>query len=61
MMSRASCIDGLGMRPANPPIILKRVARIGVADVRSFGLMWEDRKQLLMHLGYSAQVSIVAR
>ena len=36
------------------------VARLGVADVRAFGLTWEDCEQLLGQLGYSAQVSIVA-
>jgi CBS domain containing-hemolysin-like protein len=36
------------------------VARLGVADVRAFGLTWEDCEQLLRQLGYSAQVSIVA-
>lgn len=37
------------------------VARLGVADVRAFGLIWEDCEQLLAQLGYSAQVSIVSR
>ena len=37
------------------------VARLGVADVRAFGLTWEDCEQLLAQLGYSAQVSIVSR
>ena len=37
------------------------VARLGVADVRAFGLTWEDCEQLLSQLDYSAQVSIVAR
>lgn len=37
------------------------VARLGVADVRAFGLTWEDCEHLLSRLGYSAQVSIVAR
>lgn len=36
------------------------VARLGVADVRAFGLTWEDCEQLLARLGYSARVSIVA-
>jgi hypothetical protein len=37
------------------------VARLGVADVRAFGLAWEDCEQLLTRLGYSAQISIVVR
>lgn len=36
------------------------VARLGVADVRAFGLSWEDCEQLLSRLGYSARVSIVS-
>lgn len=37
------------------------IARLGVADVRAFGLTWEDCEQMLARLGYSAQVNIVAR
>ncbi|MBK8274692.1 MAG: hypothetical protein IPK92_02375 [Nitrospira sp.] len=47
--------------PANLPTIRDVVARIGLADVRAFGFTWEDCEQLLTQLGYSAQVSIVAR
>jgi len=47
--------------PAHLPTIRDVLARIGVADVRAFGLTWEDCEQLLAQLGYSAQVSIVAR
>ncbi len=47
--------------PSYLPTIRDVVARIGVADVRAFGLTWEDCEQLLTQLGYSAQVSIVAR
>jgi hypothetical protein len=36
------------------------VARLGVADVRAFGLAWEDCEQLLGQLGYEARVDIVA-
>ena len=36
------------------------VARLGVADVRAFGLAWEDCEQLLGQLGYAARVDIVA-
>jgi len=34
------------------------VARIGVADVRAFGLIWEDCEQSLMALGYRTEVQI---
>ena len=36
------------------------VARLGVADVRAFGLEWNDCEQMLKQLGYSARVDIVA-
>lgn len=34
------------------------VSRLGVADVRAFGLTWADCEQLLRQLGFSAQVKI---
>ena len=34
------------------------VARIGVADVRAFGLSWEDCEETLMELGYRTEVQI---
>ncbi len=37
------------------------VARLGVADVRAFGLTWDDCEHLLKQLGYAAQVHIVAK
>ncbi|HVU38288.1 MAG TPA: hypothetical protein VHC95_08135 [Opitutales bacterium] len=36
------------------------VARLGVADVRAFGLAWEDCEKLLRQLGYAAKINIVA-
>ena len=36
------------------------VARLGVADVRAFGLTWEDCEQFLHKLGYAARVDVVA-
>ena len=36
------------------------VARLGVADVRAFGLTWDDCERLLRDLGYAAHVDIVA-
>ena len=35
------------------------IARIGVADVRAFGLTWEDCEAFLSRLGYRAQIEIV--
>jgi hypothetical protein len=34
------------------------VARLGVADVRAFGLTWDDCQRLLGDLGFAAQVQI---
>jgi len=36
------------------------VPRLGVADVRAFGLSWEDCEQFLHRLGYAARVDVVA-
>lgn len=36
------------------------VARLGVADVRAFGLTWEDCEQILHALGFTARVEIFA-
>jgi hypothetical protein len=36
------------------------VARLGLVDVRAFGLMWEDCRRLLKDLGYEADVRIEA-
>jgi cobyrinic acid a,c-diamide synthase len=34
------------------------IARLGVADVRAFGLTWDDCEEALRQLGYSARVEI---
>ncbi len=36
------------------------IARLGVADVRAFGLAWEDCEELLRTLGFSPRVEVVA-
>jgi len=36
------------------------VALLGLADVRAFGLTWEDCEQFLDRLGYSTRIEIVA-
>lgn len=41
-------------------VLTEVVARIGVADVRAFGLTWEDCESLLRRLGYSARIEVVA-
>ncbi len=36
------------------------VARLGVSDVRAFGLTWEDCEALLRQLGFSTRVDVIA-
>jgi hypothetical protein len=36
------------------------IARLGVADVRAFGLAWDDCEALLHQLGFSPRVEVVA-
>jgi hypothetical protein len=36
------------------------IARLGVADVRAFGLAWEDCEELLHKLGFAPRVEVVA-
>ncbi len=36
------------------------IGRLGVADVRAFGLAWEDCEDLLKQLGYTPRVEVVA-
>jgi hypothetical protein len=36
------------------------IARLGVADVRAFGLAWEDCEELLSRLGFASRIEVVA-
>lgn len=45
---------------ADAATVSRVVARLGVADVRAFGLTWEDCEELLQALGYAARVEVVA-
>jgi hypothetical protein len=36
------------------------IARLGVVDVRAFGLAWDDCEQLLHQLGFFPRVEVVA-
>jgi len=46
--------------PVSVSVLASTVSRLGVADVRAFGLTWEDCEQLLERLGFTARVEIVA-
>ena len=43
-------VDGDALRDA--------VARLGLADVRSFGLTWENVRQILSQLGYRTRIEL---
>lgn len=45
---------------ADVATLARVVGRLGVADVRAFGLTWEDCEELLRALGYAARVEVVA-
>lgn len=40
-------------------IIRDIVARIGLADVRAFGLTWEDCEGFLTRLGYQVRLDVI--
>jgi hypothetical protein len=42
------------------PALSAVVSRLGVADVRVFGLAWEDCENLLNRLGFFPRVDVVA-
>jgi cobyrinic acid a,c-diamide synthase len=50
--------DELAERDAK--ILSSVIARLGVADVRAFGLAWDDCEELLHKLGFSPRVEVVA-
>lgn len=57
--SERALMDGeLDERNAGP--ISSVIARLGVADVRAFGLAWEDCEELLDKLGFAPRVEVVA-
>lgn len=44
----------------NIEVISDALARIGLADVREFGLTWRDCRDILESLGYRARVDVTA-
>ncbi len=45
---------------ADHDTVRNAMARLGLADVRAFGLTWEDCEQVFRELGYDARVEIEA-
>jgi hypothetical protein len=48
-------MDG-DIREEDPKVVSKILARIGVADVKSFGLTWEDCDGIMRELGYVLKI-----
>ena len=57
--SEVSLMEG-GFEEADAAAIAKVIARLGIADVRAFGLTWEDCEELLIQLGFVPRVEVVA-
>ncbi len=45
--------------PRDNVLLTEIIARLGLADVREFGLSWDDCYDYLVRLGYKAQVTAV--
>mgnify|MGYP001557987545 CR=1 FL=1 len=54
-----SMLDG-AFAPRDARVLSAVIARLGLADVRAFGLTWDDCEQFLDRLGYVAQVEVMA-
>jgi hypothetical protein len=46
--------------PSDTDELVDVVGRLGLADVRAFGLTWEDCEMLLHRLGFRAHVEIMS-
>lgn len=57
--SEQTLLDG-EMAECDAQTLSSVIARLGVADVRAFGLAWEDCEELLQKLGFAPRVEVVA-
>jgi hypothetical protein len=46
--------------PNDASALAKAIGRVGLSDVRPFGLAWEDCENILRELGYEARVDVVS-
>lgn len=44
---------------ADLPVARDVVSRLGLVDVRAFGLLWEDCDEMLRQLGFAVRLSLV--
>ncbi len=58
-MGKTEVLNDGALDPRDAELVRDVVARLGVADVQSFGLSWEDFYNLLSRLGYQVQVMAV--
>jgi cobyrinic acid a,c-diamide synthase len=49
-------INEEALEPNDAPALRNVIARVGVADVKAFGLTWEDCYDFLSSLGYRVEV-----
>jgi len=52
-------LDG-AFAPRDATVLSAVIARLGLADVRAFGLTWDDCEQFFRQLGYAAHVEVAA-
>ena len=57
--SEVAVLDG-EFEEQHAPLLAQVLGRLGVADVREFGLSWEDCEELLRLLGFVPRVEVVA-
>ena len=57
--SERALMDGEFAEP-DAATLSEVVSRLGVADVRAFGLAWDDCEELLRKLGFAPRVEVVA-
>jgi hypothetical protein len=46
--------------PRDTELLSEVLARLGLADVRQFGLTWEDCSNYLAQLGYQVEIRVTA-
>jgi len=47
------------IEPGSSEAIMQALGRLGVADVKEFGILWEDCETIMQSLGYDIKVDAV--
>ena len=47
------------IKPEDALTVMQALGRLGVADVKQFGLLWEDCEAIMCSLGYEIKVDAV--